>query len=292
MDNDTNCMLHVSPAGPNEMDWTQYYPAFTVQEDHPLVSKPVAATSLDTDTQAISTNQTSRMRKDVEVVDIGCGFGGLLVALAPLLPDTLALGMWIMHAFSCWLTDLGRPRDSDLGHRVRTGADQSASRAERGHWTLPEYQLPQGQQHEVPTQFLPKGTAFQDLHLLSGPSLQSPETQGQDRFDHAQLRVCFCAAAWRHSVHHYRRRAPAPVDGRALRRPSIFRAYTRGRAGSGQVRQGHEVRNGGGKESGAESRPEACCPLPQKGRPGLVIGNGVKNEDGRRILGRAQQAQP
>ncbi|KAJ0349074.1 hypothetical protein KNSL1_004924 [Colletotrichum chrysophilum] len=65
-------MLHVSPVGPNEMDWTQYYPAFTVQEDHPLVSKPVAATSLDTDTQAISTNQTSRMRKDVEVVDIGC----------------------------------------------------------------------------------------------------------------------------------------------------------------------------------------------------------------------------
>ncbi|KAI8150853.1 tRNA (guanine-N(7)-)-methyltransferase [Colletotrichum sp. SAR 10_70] len=95
MDNDTNCMLHVSPAGPNEMDWTQYYPAFTVQEDHPLVSKPVAATSLDTDTQAISTNQTSRMRKDVEVVDIGCGFGGLLVALAPLLPDTLALGLEI-----------------------------------------------------------------------------------------------------------------------------------------------------------------------------------------------------
>ncbi|KAJ0342336.1 hypothetical protein COL922a_001368 [Colletotrichum nupharicola] len=35
------------------------------------------------------------MRKDVEVVDIGCGFGGLLVALAPLLPDTLVLGLEI-----------------------------------------------------------------------------------------------------------------------------------------------------------------------------------------------------
>lgn len=33
-----------------------------------------------------------RLRKDVEVVDIGCGFGGLLVALAPKMPDKLILG--------------------------------------------------------------------------------------------------------------------------------------------------------------------------------------------------------
>jgi tRNA (guanine-N7-)-methyltransferase len=30
--------------------------------------------------------------KEVEVADIGCGFGGLLVALAPKLPDKLLLG--------------------------------------------------------------------------------------------------------------------------------------------------------------------------------------------------------
>ncbi|KAG8806489.1 tRNA (guanine-N(7)-)-methyltransferase (tRNA(m7G46)-methyltransferase), partial [Serendipita sp. 399] len=33
--------------------------------------------------------------KQVEVADIGCGFGGLLTALAPLMPDTLILGMEI-----------------------------------------------------------------------------------------------------------------------------------------------------------------------------------------------------
>ena len=32
------------------------------------------------------------MKKVVEVADIGCGFGGLLVALAPKLPETLLLG--------------------------------------------------------------------------------------------------------------------------------------------------------------------------------------------------------
>ena len=32
------------------------------------------------------------MEKQVEVADIGCGFGGLLFALAPKMPDTLLLG--------------------------------------------------------------------------------------------------------------------------------------------------------------------------------------------------------
>jgi tRNA (guanine-N7-)-methyltransferase len=30
--------------------------------------------------------------KQVEFADIGCGFGGLLIALAPIFPDTLILG--------------------------------------------------------------------------------------------------------------------------------------------------------------------------------------------------------
>lgn len=34
----------------------------------------------------------NKLVKEVEVADIGCGFGGLLVALAPKLPDKLLLG--------------------------------------------------------------------------------------------------------------------------------------------------------------------------------------------------------
>ena len=33
------------------------------------------------------------MARQVEMADIGCGFGGLLVALSPLFPDTLMIGM-------------------------------------------------------------------------------------------------------------------------------------------------------------------------------------------------------
>ena len=68
------------------MDWAEYYPAFVSSD-----SKPELATE-----QAITPAAPSSLRKltrQVEVADIGCGFGGLLVALAPELPDTLLLGM-------------------------------------------------------------------------------------------------------------------------------------------------------------------------------------------------------
>ena len=40
------------------------------------------------------------MTKEVEVVDIGCGFGGLMVGLAPLLPDTLMVGKYSAVIFN------------------------------------------------------------------------------------------------------------------------------------------------------------------------------------------------
>lgn len=61
----------VYPASPEAMDWSAYYPAF------------------------VADGARGRLRKGVEVVDIGCGFGGLLVALAPLMPETLMLGLEI-----------------------------------------------------------------------------------------------------------------------------------------------------------------------------------------------------
>jgi len=42
--------------------------------------------------QSLRPVQPKRLSKDVEVADIGCGFGGLTIALAPLMPDTLILG--------------------------------------------------------------------------------------------------------------------------------------------------------------------------------------------------------
>lgn len=59
-----------SPAEPSLMDWTRHYPQYyPAKEDEE--------------------------QKKVEFADIGCGYGGLLIALAPLFPDKLMLGMEI-----------------------------------------------------------------------------------------------------------------------------------------------------------------------------------------------------
>lgn len=67
--------LNCSPVSPAHMDWSSHYSAF-----------------VDTDPSKTNLNGARKLTKDVEVVDIGCGFGGLLVGLAPLLPETLMVG--------------------------------------------------------------------------------------------------------------------------------------------------------------------------------------------------------
>jgi tRNA (guanine-N7-)-methyltransferase len=65
------------------MDWSIYYPAFVSQ----LGSVDNVTSPPKED--AVAARQ---LVKEVEVADIGCGFGGLLVALAPKFPDKLLLG--------------------------------------------------------------------------------------------------------------------------------------------------------------------------------------------------------
>lgn len=57
------------------MNWADYYPAYAAPEQ---------------DSNGI--DGPRKLTKDITVADIGCGFGGLLVALAPQLPDELLLG--------------------------------------------------------------------------------------------------------------------------------------------------------------------------------------------------------
>ncbi|KAB8079123.1 hypothetical protein BDV29DRAFT_99436 [Aspergillus leporis] len=66
------------PLSPAHMDWSSHYPAY-----------------VNPDSEQTTLSGAPKLLKDVEVVDIGCGFGGLLVGLAPLLPETLMLGLEI-----------------------------------------------------------------------------------------------------------------------------------------------------------------------------------------------------
>ena len=64
------------------MDWSTHYPAFEDRD-----AKPNAF-------------EVKRLTKEVEIADIGCGFGGLLVALSTYFPDTLMLGTSLFSDFA------------------------------------------------------------------------------------------------------------------------------------------------------------------------------------------------
>lgn len=67
-------LTSLSPLTPSSMNWSEYYPAYVVPQESPSEDIP------------------KKISQDVEVADIGCGFGGLLVGLAPKLPESLLLG--------------------------------------------------------------------------------------------------------------------------------------------------------------------------------------------------------
>ncbi|XP_067655230.1 tRNA (guanine-N(7)-)-methyltransferase-like [Haliotis asinina] len=77
------------PVDPWHMDWSEHYPQFC---------KPP-------DTEIGDTGVRTRPTHQVEFADIGCGYGGLLVQLSPLFPESLILGMEIRVKVSDYVKD-------------------------------------------------------------------------------------------------------------------------------------------------------------------------------------------
>lgn len=83
------------PLHPDLMDWGEHFPAYlvtdTVEQDQDQEQE------LEEGKAGVMMMMTKKMgrkrlRKRVTVADVGCGFGGLLVALSTILPDELILG--------------------------------------------------------------------------------------------------------------------------------------------------------------------------------------------------------
>lgn len=194
------------------MDWSLHYPEFSDGE--------------------------GKVDRAVEVADIGCGFGGLLFALAPTMPETLLLGIFsgpFPHMFGdCKLTQhrSGNPR---VCNRVRGQQDTCSPRATTGFLhsgshnqadsrharhpdsridsqRLSEYIRPACQHYEVLTQFLPPPSAQQDFPLLPRSTLQGSQAQGANSLTHIELGICVCAQTRGHCVYDYRCRGSASVD--------------------------------------------------------------------------------
>ncbi|KAG8930987.1 tRNA (guanine-N(7)-)-methyltransferase (tRNA(m7G46)-methyltransferase) [Tulasnella sp. 418] len=78
------------------MDWSIHYPAYFPQRSES--QDDLARDDTMTEDKAVPL-------KRVEFADIGCGFGGLLIALAPMFPDTLMLGMEIRTSVTQYVAD-------------------------------------------------------------------------------------------------------------------------------------------------------------------------------------------
>ena len=79
------------------MNWAEHYAALVEQTNHEDKSDP-NKTSQNGGTPPDRTKQ-------VEIADIGCGYGGLIFALSPKLPDKLILGLATDHRSSCTTKD-------------------------------------------------------------------------------------------------------------------------------------------------------------------------------------------
>ncbi|EGG05946.1 uncharacterized protein MELLADRAFT_48534 [Melampsora larici-populina 98AG31] len=79
------------PTSPEKMNWNDHYPSFF----------PSPEVKVDENEKV----QDLNVNHKVEFADVGCGFGGLLVALAPLFPTTLMLGMEIRPHVAQYVRD-------------------------------------------------------------------------------------------------------------------------------------------------------------------------------------------
>jgi tRNA G46 methylase TrmB len=69
------------------MDWASLYPAYAKRQ-----KQEMGEVQDDAKGNVEEERETKAITRNVEIADIGCGFGGLLFALAPMFPDTLMLG--------------------------------------------------------------------------------------------------------------------------------------------------------------------------------------------------------
>ncbi|KAJ2843377.1 tRNA (guanine-N(7)-)-methyltransferase (tRNA(m7G46)-methyltransferase) [Coemansia brasiliensis] len=93
-----NDMIFEYPERPSQQDWSKYYPAYFRPPTSSKETKRPLSPSSDSEQQpkrGPASPGSDQQPTRVEFADIGCGYGGLLVALSPLFPNTLMVGMEI-----------------------------------------------------------------------------------------------------------------------------------------------------------------------------------------------------
>lgn len=76
------------------MDWGEYFPAYVVPTSQAADAQQQQEQEQEEEGEGKGKAGAKKktLSKRVTVADVGCGFGGLLVALSTILPDELILG--------------------------------------------------------------------------------------------------------------------------------------------------------------------------------------------------------
>ncbi|KAF2120657.1 hypothetical protein BDV96DRAFT_485379 [Lophiotrema nucula] len=104
------------PRSPSGMDWASHYPAYAVKSNE--------GEGRDESRGEGETAKPRSTSKQVEIADIGCGFGGLLFALAPKFPSTLIIGMEIRTSVTEYVQE--KVRALRVQHREDGGYQNAA----------------------------------------------------------------------------------------------------------------------------------------------------------------------
>jgi tRNA (guanine-N7-)-methyltransferase len=151
--------LKSSPESPAAMDWSQHYPAYvaTAEEGH---------SSLTT------TSGFPKMSQQVEVADIGCGFGGLLFALAPKLPNTLLLGMEIRVSVTEYVQEKAKAlrvqAQAQAQGKMVQDQDQQSDPATVATTTADKYKP----SHDTNNIAIPPGTTYQNVSCIRANTMK------------------------------------------------------------------------------------------------------------------------
>ena len=143
------------------MDWSTYYPAF------------IRAKASDNDATSPALTPTA---PHPTIADVGCGFGGLLLALAPLFPNDLILGLELRNQVLAYVHSRIAALRSQHPHASSTGSStkDTTTASDTASPTPPHYQnisaLRTNTMKFLP-QFLPRGSlthlflCFPDPHF-------------------------------------------------------------------------------------------------------------------------------
>jgi tRNA (guanine-N7-)-methyltransferase len=112
------------------------------------------------------------MSQQVEVADIGCGFGGLLFALAPKLPNTLLLGMEIRVSVTEYVQEKAKAlrvqAQAQAQGKMVQDQDQQSDPATVATTTADKYKP----SHDTNNIAIPPGTTYQNVSCIRANTMK------------------------------------------------------------------------------------------------------------------------